>query len=319
MSDGPLLLTGGSGFVGRRVLRELHGRVGLRLLVHERQPEECAGSDPVAANLEDPASLRRICDGVRTVVHLASYIGDDARRCDRVNAHGTEALVASARAAGVERIIYLSNAAVYGYAVHRGADESSAVVAPATPISRSRAAAEQAVLGAGGSVIRPLFVYGEGDTRFIPAIARAIQRFPFIIDGGRARLSVIAVSDLSRIIGALALREPDDREAGVFHATDGQPISFREIVALVASLRDGRMPSVSVPYPLARALVRLTRLGRRWTASDAHRLFLVSRDHFYDSSRAWRLTGLSRPEHMGAQFEACAAWYRTALGTEQAG
>jgi nucleoside-diphosphate-sugar epimerase len=287
-------------------------------MVHETPPEGGAGDDLVTADLGDPTTLRGICGGISTLVHLASHIGDDAGRCERVNAGGTAALVAEACAARVRRIIYLSNAAVYGYAVHRGVDESSAIVAPATPISRSRAAAERAVLGAGGIVIRPLFVYGEGDTRFVPAIVRALQTLPFLIEGGRARVSVIAVSDLGRVICALATRDPDGQDAGVFHATDGHPISFRAIADLLASSVRLRIPRLSVPYPLGRSLVRLARLGRRWTASDAHRLFLVSRDHFYDSSRVWRTTGLSWPASMSEQFDACAPWYRSTIRSADA-
>jgi nucleoside-diphosphate-sugar epimerase len=310
MTAGPLLLTGASGFVGRQVLRALGDRGDLRLLMHKARPEERAGIEFVAADLEDPESLKGICCGVRTVVHLASYLGDDAGRCERVNARGTEALVAHARAAGVQRIIYLSNAAVYGYSVHRGVDESSVIVAPATPISLSRAAAERAVLGAGGVVIRPLFVYGEGDTRFVPAIARALRTLPFLIGGGRARLSVIAVSDLSRVICSLATRDPGPPEMGIFHATDTHPVSFQTIANLIANSFGGRVPRLSLPYPVGRSLVRLARLGRGWSASDAHRLFLVSHDHFYDSSRIWRITGLPQPAPMSEQFQACAEWYR---------
>jgi hypothetical protein len=65
-------------------------------------------------------------------------------------------------------------------------------------------------------------------------------------------------------------------------------------------------------------LVRLARPGRRWTDSDAHRLFLVSRDHFYDSSRVWRMTGLSRPAPMSDRFEACTEWYRRVIRQDAA-
>jgi nucleoside-diphosphate-sugar epimerase len=316
--DGPLLVTGGTGFIGRHVLRTLRGRCPVRLLVHDRAPDpgEATGLEQVRADLADPASLADACRGVERVVHLASHIGDDESRCERVNARGTEALVHRARAAGVRRFLYLSNVAVYGYAVHRGADEATAVAAPATPISRSRVAAERAVLAAGGTVIRPLFVYGEGDTRFLPAIGRALQRLPFLIDDGRARLSVIAVTDLARCITALALGQPDP--AGVFHATDEQPVHFREIVDLVAPLIGKAAPRLSVPYSLGRHLVRLARLGRGWTASDAHRLFLVSHDHFYDSRRLWKTSGLPLPAPMTAQFGDCLAWYHAVMKKEWA-
>ena len=267
-------------------------------------------------DLEDPASLAEVCDGMSTVVHLASHIGDDAARCDRVNRRGTEALVKQAQRAGVQQFIYLSNAAVYGYAVGRGLDEAAAIVAPATPISRSRVGGEEAVLAAGGIVLRPLFVYGEGDTRLIPVIARALRRTPFLLNGGRARVSVIAVTDLARGIVALARQEPARHEAGVFHATDGHPVSFREIVSLMAPITGRTVPRLSMPYSLGRRLMRVARLGRRWTDSDAHRLFLVSHDHWYDAARLWRATGLSEPAPMRDQFMQSAAWYRSVIGAE---
>jgi len=62
--------------------------------------------------------------------------------------------------------------------VHRGASEAGTRVAPATPVSRSRVAAEDAVLDAGGMVLRPMFVYGTGDTRFLPALARRSPASP---------------------------------------------------------------------------------------------------------------------------------------------
>jgi len=313
-----VLLTGASGFVGREVHRTLRGRYALRLLVHDRLPETVEAGQLVRGDVGESATIDGICHGISTVVHLASYIGEDAERCDRVNARGTEALITEAHAAGVRRFVYLSNAAVYGYAVHRGVNEASAIVAPATPVSRSRAAAELAVLATGGIVIRPLLVYGEGDTRFVPLVARAVRRVPFLIDGGRARLSVIEVSDLSRIICALATEEHGAHDATVFHATDGHPVSFRTIVHLVAGALSLRVPRLSVPYSLGRLLLRLARLRRQWSASDSHRIFLVSRDHYYDSSRVWRATALPQPAPMSARFAACARWYREEFQREGA-
>jgi len=321
VSGGPVLLTGASGFVGRHALQALRGRTSLRLLVHQRPLDSSLpdGSEVVAGDLGDPASLARICRGIRSIVHLAGYIGEDPRKCEQVNAHGTRLLVTAAREAGVERVIYLSNAAVYGYAVHRGVGEADAVVAPATPISRSRVAAEHAVLAARGSVLRPLFVYGEGDSRFVPAIARALRTLPFLINQGRASLSVIAVGDLARCIAALAIAENVGAEPAVFHATDGHPVTFLEIVRLVANCAGLIVPRVSLPYLVGRPLLRLARLGRRWTASDAHRLFLVSHDHFYDSSRLRAATGLPQPAPMSVQFEASAEWYRKSINEERTG
>ncbi len=312
-----ILVTGGAGFVGRATLDALIRLPcwdSLRLLVHERAPSLPPEDviEHVEADLGEPASLRGVCEGVDVVLHLASHVNDD-ELCWAVNARGTEALVEAARQAGVSRTIYLSTAAVYGYAIHRGADEDGVVVSPATRLSRSRERAEQAVLSAGGTVVRPLFVYGNGDTRFVPVVLRGLQRLPFLVSGGKAKLSVIAVDDLAGALAALVLLDRERQVAGAYHATDGQPISFRDLALNVAQTVDCRVPRWSVPYAVARLLLRAagsSAVGlKHWSPSAAHRLFLVTHDHYYDSSRLWRAIGMQPGAPFSVRIADFSDWY----------
>ena len=325
MSAGHILLTGAGGFIGRHVLRALHEAAApprLRLLLHERPlaAAPVGGAEIVTADLAEPASLDGICAGITTLIHVASYIGDDVARCEAVNGRGTEALVGQARSAGVARIVYLSNAAVYGYATHRGNTEAEVIVAPATPISRSRVRAELAVLGAGGIVLRPLFVYGDGDTRFLPAIVRALTRLPFLIDGGRARLSVMAADDLAAVIGRLATMSDAPVEPGAYHVTDGRPVAFRIIAEALASRLGLGVPGWSVSYGVGRWLVRAARGGllggRQWTISDDHRLFLVTHDHYYDDAKLRRHLPLPIGPSLPERLHHHAEWYAQLARTE---
>jgi nucleoside-diphosphate-sugar epimerase len=313
-----VLLTGGTGFVGQHVTRALLEHPAspeIRLLVHRTPP---ATVDhrllPFEADLGVPASLGGICGGVDAVIHLASYLGGDDAQCTRINAEGTEALADLARGAGAHRFVYLSNAAVYGWASHSGAAEDDVTVAPATPISRSRARAERAVSAVAGTIVRPLFVDGEGDTRFVPTIMRALRRTPFLIGGGRARLSTISVQDLARAVVALTLSVPAPTAGGVFHANDQCPVSFREMAEQITREFGGHLPRLSVPYQIGRTLLRWRAdrsLGTAtWTASAAHRLFLVSHDHWYDSERLWGLLGWAPSSSFCDRLPAAHAWYQ---------
>lgn len=318
--NGRILLTGAAGFIGRAVCEGLRARGDrpVRLLVHDRSPDPPwpAGTDIVRADLARPGSLAGVCESVETVLHAASYIGDDPDRLDAVNARGTEALVSEARAAGVRRFVYVSSAAVYGYAVHRNARETEVTVDPSTPISRSRAGAEKAVLAGDGLVLRPLFVYGRGDTRFLPVVVRALERFPFMIGGGRARLSVISVDDLAAAMIALADGRAEAPRGGVYHATDGQPVRFRDIVAALGRELGLRRPFFSLPFFLARRVLGsggrsgFADAGR---ASKAHRLFLIAKDHYYDPTRLWELLGTRPGPSLPEQLPRYAAWYREYL------
>jgi len=315
--NGRLLLTGATGFVGRTVLRRLNSAAGLalRLLLHQDSPAAPLPSnfEPVFADLSRPQTLQGICEGVDTVLHLAGYIGDDRERCDVVNGRGTEELIAQAKKARARRFLYLSNAAVYGFAIHRNAKETDVMVDPATPISRSRVRAERAVLNQGGMVLRPLFVYGHGDRYFLPVLIRALDRFPFLIDGGRARLSVISVDDLAAVLIALATGTWTEKHPGVFHVNDGRPVRFEEIAASLTRCVGLRQPLHSLPTIIARTMIRVSgkrifqTAGRR---SLTHRLFLVSRDHFYDSSKLWNLVPFGPGPSLPERLPQYADWYR---------
>ena len=322
MTAATILLTGSTGFVGQATLDLLARESSwslVRLMVHQSVP--AFGPDRriehVTADLADPESLAGICDGIDTLLHLATDVSDDVDRCECVNARGTEALVASASASGVKCLIYLSTAAVYGYAVHRGADERQVMVAPASPVSRSRARAEQVVLRAGGAVVRPLFVYGRGDTRFIPTVLRTVTRLPFLVNRGRAELSVIAVEDLASALANLARMGHDPNTTGPFHATDGCPISFRDLVQHLSHVLHFEPPRRTLPYPVARLVLHAvgsrTVGARRWSESAAHRLFLVSDDHSYDSSRLWSVTRSAPGAAFAARIGEYADWYRQFL------
>ena len=313
-----ILVTGATGFVGRHVVRALASR-GLRArgLVHERPLSADAPAEAMHGDLRAPATLEAACAGVQCVVHLASIVADDDATCQATNVRGTENLLAACRARGVGSVVYLGNSAVCGYNVQRDVTEDTARIAPATPVSRSRLAAESLVVAAGGCSLRTLFTYGEGDTYFVPRLVRTLARLPFLVAGGRARLSLIGVDQLAERIAAVVSRlifGAPALEGRVFHVNDGEPTSLRAIVAVLVRELGLRRPRLSLPYAMARALMRIAPGTGAWTESAAHRLYLVSTDHTFDASRIARVVGpLADPGGFGDRFAKHAAWYRGVL------
>lgn len=254
-----IVVTGATGFLGGHVVRRLD-RAGLpvRALVRGEAPDLAVDRERVElvrGELGDPASLAAALRGAQVVVHLASKAVDrDGSGFEAVNVEGTRALARAAADAGVRRFLYNSTVGVYGHGEHRNAGEQTPL-APDTPFSRSKAAAE-GLLGefdADGAfeavVLRPRFVYGEGDEAVVPRLMRAARSYPFWVSGGRARLSFLYVGDFAEIVFRAATAEDPVGRPGerVFHATSGEAIRYRDAVTALCRTFGYRPPRLSVP------------------------------------------------------------------------
>ncbi|MFF4276092.1 NAD-dependent epimerase/dehydratase family protein [Streptomyces sp. NPDC001536] len=311
---GPVLVVGGTGFIGSAVLRELtreHSSPGSTPTLHvlSRTPPRvtaATGVRHVAGDLTDPSTLRGACSGIKTVIHAASYVGRDEQMCHDINHLGTQALLDEARRNGVRRFIYVSTASVYGMGPHRGPVEGQLAPSPASPASTSRLRAEEAVRASGGIVLRPHLVYGIGDRWFIPTLARVLRQVPYWPAGTTPRASVIAAEDLARVIAALAL-QPEPHDGGTYHVADPRPLLMDDLYASLRALL--RLPMAQqVPIGEHRSLVR-----QLVPDLSDHQYALLTQDCWFDTTRIWQRTGLNPGPGFERRLAACSAWYAKQL------
>ncbi|GGS57930.1 NAD-dependent epimerase/dehydratase family protein [Streptomyces cinerochromogenes] len=303
-----VLITGAAGFVGGHVVHEAARRgAALALLSHSR-PVAAAGRGHriVPADLTDPGSLRGVCEGVDVVLHCASYIGSEPGGNEAVNARGTRNLVAEARRSGVSRIVYVSTASVYGRGTFRDAAPGQLLRSPGSPTSASRVAAEDAVLGAGGVVLRPHLVHGPGDRWVVPGIARLLRALPGTVEGWTARVSLVSARDLARLVVGAGLAPAAGLTSTAYHATHPEPVRARTLLRAVAAC-------ASLPWPRRDLSVSQARAHLAADDRSLHALDLLRTDHWFDGVPLWRDLRLAPGPGFGAGFAESADWYRRTL------
>ncbi|WP_285363313.1 NAD-dependent epimerase/dehydratase family protein [Microbacterium sp. LMC-P-041] len=260
-------MTGSTGYVGGAVLR---GRPPGTLRALQRTKKAAVeGIEVTVGDLRDSAACERLLDGADVVLHCASYIGPSEDLATDVNDHGTRTLVEAAKRAGVARIIYVSTTGVYGHGPFVGASEDT-TLSPVSPTSRSRLEAEQHVLAAGGTVIRPHIVYGVGDTRVLPAALRALRAvggvpFPSPL------VSALSTTQLAAQVWALVARE--DLAGQAVNANHGAPVRLSRLVEMAGSATDLEMMSANDVFR------RVQEVG----ASEHQAWMLAAHNHFSSS------------------------------------
>ena len=206
------LITGSSGFVGRALLARLatfNQRPPLLRLLERRPTEPPTVFQSCAGDLGYPQSLRRACEGIDTVIHLAgiAHVGSAASAEARaINLDGSLSLLRMAIDAGVRRFVFLSSTLSSDQSIQYGRDKH---------------AVEEALLAAAAAgsievvILRAVNIYGVGMRGNIAAMIRLISsgvlpRLPKLTN----RLSLVGVDDVvSALLLAATLDSPADPSA----------------------------------------------------------------------------------------------------------
>lgn len=286
-----VLLTGGTGFVGREVLKQLRVS-GHSVRVLARNPSsvtsiESGGGqvEPCRGDVLDPASLQAACSGIEAVIHLVGIISEiGTQTYENVHTRGTANVLHAAASAGVRRYIHMSALGTRPNARAR--------------YHQSKWAAEELVRASGipFTIFRPSIIYGPGDG-FVNLFARMARVSPVIplIGGGATKFQPVPVEAVAdAFVGALT--EP--RAAGQTYDLCGpETLSLREIIDAILEATGRRRLKLPVPWPVARLQASLLefifpRLLDRPPPLNRDQLLMLREDNVGDGQKANELFDL---------------------------
>jgi NAD+-dependent farnesol dehydrogenase len=265
-----VLVTGGTGFLGRRIVSELAPRHDLRLLVRRGSSRERfpAGVEFAEGDVVDRESLKQAVAGCDAVVHAAALVKILAPReqFDRINVGGLENVLAAAESAGtVGRMVYVSSFMALGPSeggpggvLDESAEPRDRVWIndyERTKALSDRRARQAAAAGAPLDVVYPGVIYGPGELTEGNIVVRHILdlvkgHLPALLGKPERRWNYVFVEDVARgIAQVLESGEP----AGRRYVLGGENVTQGDFYATVGRLFGAKIPSLRLPDAVAKA------------------------------------------------------------------
>ena len=257
MFDGPVLVTGATGFLGQHLVRRLldlgqpvratgrNLKIGLEL--------QAEGADFRPVELRDKAAMMAAMTGVEAVVHSGALSSVWGRRRDfhAINVGGTENVIAGCIAHGIKRLVYISSPSVVTRPVAQWnlteseplPDKHVSMYSETKRLGEDRVQ-EAATMASGLEtvILRPKAIYGPGDTAIFPRLLKAASkgRLPIIGDGD----TVTNLTHVSDVVASIILALTSANAGGnVYFITGGEEIRIWDVIKDVVAQAGFKAPS----------------------------------------------------------------------------
>ncbi len=249
-----ILITGGTGFLGERLVRALLKK-GHKACVfsNERNSEiEKMGTVLIIGDIFDKKKIRKALSGVDVVYHLAAILDESNPLMYKVNVDGTRNVISACRNSGVKRIILPSSIGVLGYTEKPAVEDMP--YNPSTEYEKSKAEAERLVIGSGVAYTIARITIICGPNSFWRQIFRAARKGYPIIGSGDNHWHLVYVDDA---VNALVLMLKPKAKNRIYHIADDDPHTYREVYETIAEVSGCRKPEKHVPVFLVKCVALL--------------------------------------------------------------
>jgi 2-alkyl-3-oxoalkanoate reductase len=321
-----VLVTGATSLLARTAAEILLAR-GDDVVCLQRGQSSLA-AEQVSADIRDSTAVQRAAVGCDAIIHAAAKVGvvgswDEYRA---INVDGTNNILAAARTAGIERIVYVSSPSVA-----HGGDALAGLGAEPPVLGRknafyaeSKAMAEQAALAANTNdlavvAIRPHLVWGPGDAQLVGRIVdRAKNGRLALVGGGAALIDTTYITNAAEsLVTALDRVRPGAACSGrAYVIANGEPRPIRDLIAGICAAANVPFAPRDVPLAIAKVagsvVERTWKITRRTTEPPLTRFLAeqLGTAHWFDPRPAKDDLGWTPRITIDQGLQALAAWFR---------
>jgi len=248
-----VLVTGGSGFIGTRLVEDLLKR-NCNVEIFDKVTSKKYPDLVRIGDVRDEQALIESCEGIDVIYNLAAEHADDVTPIslyEDVNIGGAKNVVSAAKVNNIKRIVFTSSVAIYG--LNRGTPDESMDAEPFNEYGRTKYEAEKIFLewanedkGNSLTIVRPAVVFGENNRGNVYNLIKQIASGKFLMVGnGKNKKSMGYVGNISAFLASLAT----PKEGVEIYNFAGKPdLSSKKIVEIVHNELGIKKKILSVPY-----------------------------------------------------------------------
>ena len=249
-----VLVTGGSGFIGTRLLSLLNGVVGVDLVNFDKVNSHIFSEVTTLGDVRDLDALIEVSKDVDVIYNLAAEHADNVTPLslyEDVNVGGAENIVKAAKANNVKHIVFTSSVAIYG--LNRGTPDENLEPQPFNEYGRTKLAAEKIfdewhaeTEGSTLVTVRPAVVFGENNRGNVYNLINQVVSGRFVMIGnGQNCKSMGYVGNVAEF-----LKQQLDNNPGyyVYNYADKPDLSSQDIVNIVREEMGLKSSSLRIPY-----------------------------------------------------------------------
>jgi dihydroflavonol-4-reductase len=320
----PVLVTGGTGFIGRHLVAALRAQgTPVRVLVRRREAASsmvALGAEPLLGDLLDATGVKRAMSGVGAVFHLAGRLfspGEPAREYEQLHVDATAALLRESVAVeGFDFFVLCSTTGVHGPTGATPAREDDPG-RPDNAYELTKARAERVATeiaqraGLRLAIARPGLVYGPGDRHLLGWFKAIRAGYYRVIGPGGNRFHPIYIDDLVRAL--LLSASAASSACRAYHLVGSRPVTLRELSDAIGAAVGRQVPKTHVPVPLAFAVgaaLEALPVPRRMLPLTRSRVRFMTQNRAYDGSRAFQELGFTPQVELADGLSRTVAWYR---------